>query len=34
MNVINTADKIQVIQQQLRERSVKYGVGVYVDIHF
>lgn len=34
MNVINTADKIQVIQQQLRERGVKYGVGADVDIHF
>lgn len=34
MNVINTADKIQVIQQQLRERGVKYRVGTYVDIHF
>ena len=33
MNVVYTADKIQVIQQQLRERGVKYCIGVYVDIH-
>ena len=33
MNVMNTDDKIQVLQQQLRERGVKYCVGAYVDIH-
>jgi len=33
MTVMNANDKIQVMQQQLRERGVKYCIGAYVDIH-
>ena len=31
MNVVYTADKIQVLQQQLRERGIKYCIGAYVE---
>jgi glutamine synthetase len=33
MNVIDTADKVEALQRQLRERGVKYCIGAYVDIH-